>query len=73
MDRQHADRKALEDARFESSRPSRPQDNGRRTLIWLLLSLVVCCVLVLAMWGRFHQNPSSTVNPTKSQPAPGRE
>jgi uncharacterized membrane protein YidH (DUF202 family) len=57
----------------EANRPaSQASLKARRSLIRLLLALIAVIVLVLAMWGRMQTNATSTVNPQKSQPAPGR-
>jgi cell division septal protein FtsQ len=50
--------------------PATPgMQRGLRSLVWLLLVLLAVIVMMLAMWGRMHQNATSTVNPAKSQPS----
>lgn len=52
------DKKATEHAR-----------QGFRELMWTLIVLVAVIVMVLAMWGHWSQNKTSTVNPTKTPPS----
>jgi hypothetical protein len=40
-----------------------------KSTVWTLCALVAIIFLMLAMWGRFSQNKTSTVNPTKTPPA----
>jgi hypothetical protein len=60
------------DVREANSPASESSMRSYRSLLRLLLALIAVIVLVLAMWGRMHGNATSTVNPMKSQPAPGR-
>jgi hypothetical protein len=37
-----------------------------KSLLWTLITLVAVIFMLLAMWGHYGENKSSTVNPTKT-------
>jgi hypothetical protein len=52
--------------------PETPAKRSWKSMVWTLCAVVAIIFMVLAMWGHFSQNKTSTVNPTKTPP-PARQ